>query len=450
MTKSQGQVALSVLEDVLVAEISSENRSIQEHINNLKTCQEMLEKVDICIGKKCRTYSIVDGKISHDESHVLKFTIDHIENDLFKIPELIGTTREVPFVAALFYAGSMSVIDNDSGKEFSLYLKATEDDCAVFSFCQERVTFQGTLHNIGPQDMARGIEGLTNQIRKAIKRMSERWNHRFSAANTEVEVPEFHMNDYFHDSPDLMFVFESFSIQFTPEVSRAYGLARKIKEANIPKVNSIDSTDLTASDALRSQVAMSLVHGKLVDGLRVNKQLRCELKSLCYMKSLLQSSILKYDGEILCEINLNEGMMYPDFLREIGRAHSITDGPKKDLWMIPLREELSLEMNSLDKFTVTIGPNRHFEASGNFVDRARDENEDVVFKIGRGAVNVFGEINCSPHRLRQVLNEEDFAQKLSKATLPGVSADFPELFKITFNHICIQSHIIKRFLDIGK
>ena len=197
---------------------------------------------------------------------------------------------------------------------------------------------------------------------------------------------------------------------------------------------------------------MSLAHGKLVDDLRVNKHLRCELKSLCYMKSMLHNAILKYDSEILCEINLNEGMLYPDFLRKIGRADSITNGSEKNLWIIPMIEEdLSFEMNWLDKFSLSIGPNCHFEASGTPNDIAMVEESGIMFfKVGDGDVIVFGKIDCSPQCLREVMNEEDFDQKLVKATLPGVSADFPDWFKMEVTEIRLPVQIIKIFLDIGK
>ncbi|GFH58375.1 predicted protein [Chaetoceros tenuissimus] len=137
--------------------------------------------------------------------------------------------------------------------------------------------------------MLRGMEEL---IRHAIEYMIL----TSLAAKAGVEVAEFRMDAFFRDSPELYFELENFSTHFTPEVSTVYELAHKIKETNIPEVNSIDST---ASDALRGQVAMSPGHGDFVDGLRANKKLRCELKSLCYMKSLLQNAVLKYGGEIL-------------------------------------------------------------------------------------------------------------------------------------------------------
>lgn len=72
------------------------------------------------------------------------------------------------------------------------------------------------------------------------------------------------------------------------------------------------------------------------------------------------------------------------------------------------------------------------------------------FKVGDGDVIVFGKIDCSPKRLREVMNEEDFDQKLVKATLPGVSVDFPDWFKITVTQIFIRSEIVNRFIDIGE
>lgn len=114
-------------------------------------------------------------------------------------------------------------------------------------------------------------------------------------------------------------------------------------------------------------------------------------------------------------------------------------------------EDLSFEMNGLDKFSLSIGPNCHFEASGTPNDIAMVEESGIMFfKVGDGDVIVFGKIDCSPQRLREVMNEEDFDQKLVKATLPGVSADFPDWFKITVTQIFIRSEIVNRFIDIGE
>ena len=359
---------------------------------------------------------------------------------------------EIPIVAGVQYAGSLCIINDDIENEFGLYLKATEDDSTVsFYFWGDRVTFQGTLHNIGPEDMARGIEGLTDQIRKSIISISYAVYisiHDYFSTNTGVKEPEYNLDHSLHDSPNLYFELESISIQFTPELSRAYDLVQKIKGANIPEEISIDLTDLTASDALRGQVAMSLVRGDFVDGLHENKQLRCDLKSLCYMKSLYQNTILEHDGEILCEINLNEGMMYSDFLRENG-DHITNESPENKFWIIHLiDEDLSFGMNSLDKFTVTIGPNCHFGASHAYRVVVH-ESGMICFKVGYGG-EVVVKGHSSPQRLREVMNEEDFEQKLSNATLPGVSAGFPECFKITVTQIFIQNKIVKRFLDIGE
>lgn len=506
MTESLGREAFGVFEDVLLEEIASENKSIQEDINGLKMCQKMLEEVHVCIGKESHTFSILDGVIDTDEplrraghnqgdvtlfdsnivmiglgrsnldqeerdtslGTVIKFHLDRFKVptftlDAFKTEEEIGPDGEpgcwVSSVAALEYVGSFCAI-NDIVNGLRLYLKAAEDDStASFYFCRDRVTFQGTLHSIGPKDMARGMEGLANQI--SAYTMGMGYMNQLVAI-IGGKIPEYHqLNYFFYDSPEMYFKLESISIQFTPEVSRAYDLARKIEvltEANVLEVNSIDSLDLTRSDVLRGQVAVSLVFGKLVDGLSTNKQLRCELKSLRYMKSMLQNAILKCDGDILCEINLNKGMMYSDYLRETAQAGHISDATDH-LWRISLGDEnISLEINWLDKFAVTIGATRHFEASGTFFDSAQVfEQGAIQFMVGD--VRVCGYMDFSlqslnnsediDNHVREVMNE-DFQQKLSKATLPGVSADFPEWFKMTITHIAVPIEIIKMFLDIGK
>lgn len=272
MTKSLSQEAFGVFEDVLLEEIVSENKSIQENINDFKTCQQMLEEVRICIGKETHAYSILDGVIGPDDSmqrgernqgNIIKFTLDRFGAptftlDAFKKTEWTAENNEPLLfckssILSFEYAGSFypSIV-----KGLGMYINATEDDgTACFYFFGDGVTFQGTLHNIGPIDMARDIEGIIRQATADIILTS-------LAAKYGVEVPEFRMDAFFRDSPELYFELENFSTQFTPEVSAVYELTHKIKENNIPKVNSIDLTDLTASDTLRGQVAMSLVQGK--------------------------------------------------------------------------------------------------------------------------------------------------------------------------------------------
>lgn len=454
MTKSLGQKAFGVLEDVLLEEIVSENKSIQENINDLKTCQQMLEEVRICIGKETHTYSILDdGVIGPDESmqrdernqgNIIKFTMDRFESPTITLDTFKTTENDEPIlfckssILSFEYPGSFC---SEAVNELRMYMNATEDEgTASFYFCGDGVTFQGTLHNVGPKDMATGIEDIIRSANAhmVLSRLSARYG---------VEAPEFRMDAFFRDSPELYFELESFSTQFTPEVSTVYELAHKIKETKIPEVNSIDSADMTASNALWGQVAMSLVQGKLVDGLSANKKLRCELKSRCYMKSLLQNAILKYDGEILHKSNLNKGMLLSDHLRENGEADRIGNG--NEVWRISLKqEELSIPMNWLDKFTITIGANCRCVSS---LDRALVHgNGRSILTLGDGDVKVFGKIDCSFQRLHDVMNEDVFQQKLSKATLHGVSADFPEWFKMEVTEIRLPVQIVKMFLDIGK
>ena len=92
MTQSPGQEASRILQNVLLAEIASENKSIQEKINDLEKCRKMLEEVHVCIGEEVYRLHILDGAIGPDKpmqqsgersmsfGNVLTFTMDRFKS----------------------------------------------------------------------------------------------------------------------------------------------------------------------------------------------------------------------------------------------------------------------------------------------------------------------------------------------------------------------------------
>ncbi|GFH58374.1 predicted protein [Chaetoceros tenuissimus] len=125
MTKSLDQEAFGVFEDVLLEEITSENKYIQENINGFKTCHQMLEELRIHTGIETHTYSILDGVIGPDDSmqrgernqgNIIKFTLDRFEAptftlDAFKQTEWTAENNEALlfwklFILSFEYPGS--------------------------------------------------------------------------------------------------------------------------------------------------------------------------------------------------------------------------------------------------------------------------------------------------------------------------------------------------------
>ncbi|GFH55694.1 predicted protein [Chaetoceros tenuissimus] len=495
MSKSFGQEAFRVFENVLVAEIASENMALRENIDGLKECRRFMDEVLICIGDEAHVYSILEGEIGPDEpvkrcglsddildlsnlaectssqrvvgedtslGTTIKFNLDRLEQPVFTLdvfkaqvlsltdntligPDLNG--EELKSVASINYAGNSFSIENGLNVHRNkLDLKLNQDDSTIrFYFCQEKSTFQGVIYGVGPRDMERGMKGLANQIRATI----------------EVNFGESHWSNFFYDSPNMNFRLESISIQFTEEIKRVHDLTQKLlatNESNELDSTSVDSNKKTESDALRSRVAVSLVNGGFVETLRENKQLRSELTSLSYMKSLLQTCHLKFGNESLIEMNLSRGFLFSDHLRSIGESELTS--VQEDIFILQVPEEgLILDVNRLDKFSMILGANQFVPAGGILPSGRGMYVHFRVCSTGAGYADIhcsfdFGplrQLDDDPELFNNAWNEifnEDFRQKIALATRHGIEAGFPEWFKLKVLSISFPIDSVKMLLDI--
>ena len=521
MSESLGQEAFRVLEDVLVAEIASENKSIQENIDGLKGCQKMLDEVDISIGDETHVYSILEGEIGPDEpvrrcgykdvqeqenrisiasvqvqrngstfdlptgttnttkqndtslGTTIKFNMDRFEDTKFTLKSfklmasqvgaiqgafMMMDTSSVP-VASINYTGKSYVL-NGCEHNTRLDLKKTEDGSMRFFFCLDRATFQGTLHNLGPRDMARDIEELTKNISEAVFSSPHFIKMLRLFEGEEVDEDEYIRENYLHDSPDLSFDLETISIQFTPGVQRAYDLTRKLMlcESKSLDTKSVNSLQITGADSLRGKVAVVQGNENLLDVIRENKFLRSEVQSLSYMKSLLQNAVVRYGDEIEVDINLKQGVRLSDFLLEQGLVERPSDAEER-LWRVSCEEkDILLEMNWLDKFSITLGATRHLKGMPTMFDLPSiGENGAIQFKVGKAIVvgcMDFSSVQLTDYseevqrQMGHDLMNDNFEEKLSKAAFPGVDPGFPEWFKMKVYAIVFPMKSVQMFLDI--
>ncbi|GFH55693.1 predicted protein [Chaetoceros tenuissimus] len=522
MSESLGQEAFRVLEDVLVAEIASENKSIRENIDGLKGCQKMLDEVEICIGDETHVYSILEGEIGPDEpvrrcgykdaqaegnrigiskvqvemngstfnlptgttdatnekkdtslGTTIKFDMDCFQDTSFTLKSFKFMASEVdPIqglgimmnnpshapVASINYTGKSYVLNGCEANN-RLDLKLAEDGSMRFFFCLDRATFQGTLHKIGPRDMARDIEELAKKISEAV------FYSQFSISmlrliGNEVDEDEFIRENYLYDSPDLYFDLNTISIQFTPGVHRAYNLTRKLKlcESKSLDAKSMNSLQVTESDSLRGKVAVVQGNEHLFDAIRTNKHLRGEVQSLSYMKSLLQNAVVRYGDEIEIDINLKNGVRLSDFLLEQGVVERPSDTDEQQ-WRVSCEEhDIVLEMNWLDKFSITLGATRHLRGMPTIFDLPRvGEHGSVQFKVGNAIVAGYIDFSslhsmdyteeAQIQMIRDMMND-NFHEKLSKAAFSGVDPGFPEWYKMKVYAIVFPMESVQMFLDI--
>ena len=510
MSESLGQEAFRVLEDVLVAEIASENKSIQENIDGLKGCQKMLDEVEMCIGDETHVYSILEGEIGPDEpvrrcgykdaqveenrmgitnvqverngstfdlpigitnatkekkdtnlGTTIKFDMDRFQDTRFTLKSfkfMASQMGVIQPVASIYYIGKPYILN---GCEFEnrLDIKQAEDGSMHFFFCLDRATFQGTLHKIGPLDMERDIEELARKVSGAV------FHSQFSISmlrsiGKEVDEDEFIRHNYLYDSPDLFFDLKTISIQFTPGVDRAYDLTRKLKlcESKCLDTKSLNSLQMTGADSLRGKVAVVQGNKNLMDAIRENKHLRGEVQSLSYMKSLIQNAIVRYGDEMEININLKQGVRLSDFLLEQGFVERPSDADEQQ-WRVSCEEnDIVLEMNWLDKFSITLGANCHLRGMPTMFDLPRvGEHGSVQFKVGYAIVAGYIDFS-SLHSMdyteeaqrvmvRDMMND-NFHEKLSKAAFSGVDPGFPEWFKMKVYAIVFPMESVQMFLDI--
>lgn len=377
-------------------------------INELLWCEESLEKVHVSIGEeKPHTMSIQNGTIINDgpASSVVMLPLDGRSCLTF-------TLASIKSPEELVERNSRRVTLKWAGSEFSITTQSQlcitkKDHTVSFSFQQGIVTFQGTCRVLDDMNMARDFD-VVNMLDVLGRGAMRYQGHRFQSIGTIC--------------PNLKFTLKSVSIKFTCGVKTVYNL-------------------LTNKDCTK-------------------------FKMLREMEGILQNITFKFNGEILCEKRL-EGKNYQDFLKGNGETEDATD--KKRFWRMVLEEEMSLELNHLDKFAVYIAPLHYFEVRGTTA-QLRDEEGRTTFRVGEVIVHgkiysdnraSLADVKVKDHKdddneddeeetmnLAELMhNKEDFEEKLMKATLPGEFPGFPKNFKLRVKSILIPTEIVEKRLD---
>ncbi|GFH55797.1 predicted protein [Chaetoceros tenuissimus] len=151
----------------------------------------------------------------------------------------------------------------------------------------------------------------------------------------------------------------------------------------------------------------------------------------------------------LVNLQLQASTNYLKFLEGNDLDNHDTDRQEK-LWMIDLKKDsLSLEMNHLDKFTVSIAPLHHFEVRGTTV--VHDEEGKTTFRVGEVIVvgKIYFDDRASSKDLYTDIGEDEDIEKeiwsvpeILKGNYPG----FPKNFKLRVERIFIPTEIIKDHL----
>ncbi|GFH58404.1 predicted protein [Chaetoceros tenuissimus] len=441
--------AFSVFEDFLACEIQAENDALKEGNNDLMCNKKTLQDVTIkAYGTKIHSYSILEGIDSQDEimcrglesianddqigsygrSQIAKdrnlgrtltfpiedtsFTIEAFKHDV----EVKGGNVLIPSPSiSIDYANGLSRM-NDFCYE-CLHLTLNKDDTVSFCFFQMQAIFKGKVLNIGPKDMEQGIKALAATIGRAAFFTAE-----VIASKMEGEELDYSFIDgLLHDSPDMRFILESISLPLTQGVQKACDLLQGLESRNaIGETVDKAPTPSTETDSLRRSVAVSTVRGVVVDKLCANKKLHSERNTLLSMGHLFVNRVVLTQGDdTLVEMNL-------------GDAASVSIGGR-DCFKFEDIEGVSIELNWLDRFSITVGVNACYQTESKPHNQVIPVENGVRFRYGNAYV--VGNVVSKSREDLEVFAQEGIERKMQKCTESGENPGLPNSILFEVNEI---------------
>lgn len=449
MAASSTEKGFAIFKEVIIREVSAENRLINEENDEMRSFRELLRNLVITnLFDKDIMLPITKGHLICDD--------EGFKNNIWKIP--VERVPPVPLMSFLdinktpleiFRSGiSCGCFPSITGNKIDIKTNKN-GELRFYGFLSNSrnvISFEGKLDNFGPLDTAEGVEWLNRQIGAMIL-----MSYNIGGNNTT----SIRGSDFLKDSEHATFSLESVNLELCANLKDCLRLLKHCEQKVIENA-SLHQGDIMASDLLRHNIA-SACGGPIHRIMKKNRNLRLEKKALVEIHDYLQTVDVKHpngclsfklnEGRIIESPNKTKGLYY--FVEEAERGNSCI--PMSDIAKVEILLSKRLISNAYGPGSIS---NNGRPPVFNLSESPIMELSYASYIAIQGTLDFGINYHEFPYEFDRRMNEAlaDFDDKFSQVLRFGWSANekwsniFPPWFSLRVRGVIIHEDFVKHLL----